>query len=568
MEWRLARGFTRFQYTVGPDQIMTALLRGRGVGLEEEETFFSPDYDRDLHDPFLFRDMDRVMRRIGQAREQEEKVAIFGDFDADGVTSSVILREALEVLGFTPLIYIPHKLEEGHGLSYRAIERFHAEGVKLIFTLDCGMMNHVEIHEARLRGIETIIIDHHHVPEVLPEAVAIINPKLLSDRYPFRELCGAGTSFKVATALYEYFLPERREELKWLLDLAAIGTVADVMPLIGENRVLVKYGLIVLQKTRRPGLQELYRVGRILLDQNHAPTARVIAFQIAPRINAASRMAHAETAHELLATTNQAHSRVLALELEGYNDARRKVTQVVAETVRTIAVSQFSEKKYIVAAQPDFPLGVVGLVAGKIAEEFGKPTALFQRGPEISVGSFRSIPGLSIIEVLEQCSDLFVKYGGHDQAAGLTIANDRFPEFLERYDEILTEKLARVDTKPELLLDLEIMLPEVTLELVERLETLAPFGEGNEEPIFVFRKVVLREVRKVGKENEHWKLLLESMNQVTVEAVGWSLVSLYPHLTVGMRVDIAGHLSKNRWNGSETVQIVIEDIQVMRGGEN
>ena len=290
----------------GYHPVVQALLAERGLTEAAAiERFFFPEYERDIHDPFLFVSMRRVVNRVGEAISRGERVGVFGDYDADGVTSSVILRTALEHLGLTVSTYIPHKLDEGHGLHVNALDAFERAGVTLAFTVDCGMTNHDLLAEAKRRGIDFIVIDHHHVPEVLPDTYAIINPKLADAGYPFTDLCGAGTTFKVAQALYQTFTPDDVGQLKWLLDIVALGTVADVMPLIGENRTLVSYGLIVLGKTRRVGLQELYAVGRLPIDDNHLPTAWTIGFQIAPRINAASRMAHAMQAHELLMATDR-----------------------------------------------------------------------------------------------------------------------------------------------------------------------------------------------------------------------------------------------------------------------
>jgi len=560
--WREKPGFVRFTAPAGPSSIARHLLRQRGVADDTTDAFVTPNYDRDLHDPFFFRDMEKVVNRIALAQKHGERVGVFGDFDADGVTSSVIIRETLEKLGIDTIVHIPHKIDEGHGLSRKALARFKEGEVRLILTLDCGMMNHQEIAEAARLGMETIVIDHHHVPEVLPEAFAIINPKLPADTYPFRELCGAGTSFKVATALYRRLMPERIDELKWLLDVAAIGTVADVMPLIGENRVIVKYGLIVLQKTRRPGLLEMYAVGRISIDDQHAPDARMIAFQIAPRINAASRMAHAETAHELLYTADRVKARVLALELEGYNVARQKVSQAAADNVRAVAELKFRDEKFVIAIGPEFPLGVVGLVAGKVAHEIGKPTGVFQRGEETSTGSFRSIPGFSIIEALEECADLFEKFGGHEQAAGLTIRNDRIDAFLERFGKIVRDRLKDVETVPELPIDAELHPGDITLELVRTLGDLAPFGEGNPEPVFRLSGLEIREARTVGKDGKHWKFSLSHPSFVRpVDAVGWSLVALYPDLGPGHRLEVVCQIEENAWNGRTTLQLKLLDVK-------
>lgn len=550
------------EHPEGAERIVRDLVLQR-VAPDEELRFLTPDYERDLHDPFLFRDMERVVARLGEARASGEPVGIFGDFDADGVTASVIFREALEALGIPTSVYIPHKVDEGHGLNERAIVFFQKAGARLMVTLDCGMMNHAEIEAGLERGLETIIIDHHHVPEVLPKALAIINPKLPNERYPFRDLCGAGTAFKVATALYHRFLPERIGELKWLLDVAAIGTVADVMPLIGENRAIVKYGLLVLAKTRRVGLQELIAVGRIPMSESLPPTARLIAFHIAPRINAASRMAHGKLAHDLLMERDRVKARGLALELEAYNIARQKQSQAVTALVLDLARSQYNDKKFIFAAGPEYPLGIVGLVAGRVAHELGKPACILQTVGEVSRGSFRSIPGLNIIQALEQCGDLLEKFGGHEQAAGMTIRNEHLDTFYNRFNALVEEALVGVETVPELAIDRVLHPEDLSLDLINRLGRLQPFGEGNPEPVFALRSAQLVSVRKVGKDEQHWKLGIERLaGRPPLDVVGWSLVARYPDLAPGMRLDLAGTAAANLWNGRESVQLVLKDIRL------
>lgn len=549
-------------HPLGPQKVVQLLLDERVGAHTVHQHFLFPDYERDLHDPFLFRDMEKVVARFGQAKERGERVGIFGDFDADGVTSSVLFRETMIALGVDHEVYIPHKVDEGHGLNERAIEFFRSKGVTLMVTLDCGMMNHAEIERAKSQGIGTIIIDHHHVPEVLPPAFAIINPKLPNEGYPFRELCGAGTTFKVTTAVYQRYFPERVSELKWLLDVAAIGTVADVMPLIGENRALVKYGLIVLSKTKRVGLQELIAVGRIPMNEDMPPTARLIAFHIAPRINAASRMAHGKLAHDLLMERDRVKARGLALELEAYNIARQKQSQEVTALVKDLAVSKYQDKKFIFAAGPEYPLGIVGLVAGRVAHELGKPTCILQTDNEVSRGSFRSIPGLNIIETLEQCGDMLEKFGGHDQAAGMTIKNDRLEQFYERFNSLVERALQGIETVPELLIDLPLHPLDFSVELIRELEMLQPFGEGNPEPVFALEKARLSAVRTVGKENQHWKLTVDRERGGPLDVVGWSLVSSHPDLRPGMQVDLAGTMAVNSWNGRESIQMVLRDIRL------
>jgi single-stranded-DNA-specific exonuclease len=542
--------------------VTEALFLEREIYDEEaRELFLTPDYDRDTHDPFLFSQMEQVVARFTQARDNKERVGIFGDFDADGVTSSVVMREALDDLGIENVVYIPEKIAEGHGLNTNAIEYFKEEEVSLIVTLDCGMMNHAEIDLANTYGMDVIVIDHHHVPEILPAAHAIINPKLHGEKYPFRELCGAGTTFKVVDALYQRLKPEASEQLKWLLDVVATGTVADVMPLIGENRVLVKYGLMVLAKTRRPGFQAMIETGRLPFDERTMPTARDIGFQIAPRINAASRMAHGMLAHDLLMSKTLDSARPLSVELEKHNNNRRKISTTTAEQVKTKAISDFADKKFIFAVHEDYPYGIVGLIAGRIANELKKPTAVLTRGETESRGSFRSIPEFNVIEALEQCSDILIKYGGHAAAAGMTIKNEHLDTFYERFNALAVEQLAEVDTEPKLTLDMPVMFEHLTPVLYRDLARFAPFGQGNPEPVFSLSNVVIDDVRFVGSGEKHLKLRLKAKSGGKVlDAIAFNLGKQFPDLRIGESIDIAFTLDENTWNGNTTLQLKVVDI--------
>lgn len=542
--------------------VTEALLKARGYDDQESrERFLLPSFDRDIHDPFLFSHMERVVTRIGEAKEKKEKVGIFGDFDADGVTSSVIIREAFTELDIPVVVYIPEKLSEGHGFNIQAVDFFEKEGVKLVLTLDCGMTNHDAISDAKKRGIATIVIDHHHVPEILPEAFAIINPKIATETYPFRELCGAGASFKVAQALYQRYLPTKVDQLKWLLDIVATGTVADVMPLIGENRVIVKYGLIVLSKTKRVGLQEMFAVGRIQINEHMIPDARMIGFQIAPRINAASRMAHAMLAHNLLMEKDAVHARTLALELDALNVARQKQSASVADMVRAVAVEKYSDKKFIFAADEHYPYGIVGLIAGRIAHEFNKPTCVMTKGRETSQGSFRSIPGLNITEVLEECGDMLVKFGGHAQAAGMTIRNEHTDAFYEKFNALVEKQLQGIITEPEQWIDAELKPEHITPQFYRDVALFAPFGEGNPEPVFSLRNMTIREMRMVGNGSKHLKMtLVPEGGSRCFDAIGFSFGTNFPDLKEGAILDIAFQLCENTWNGSTSLQLKLVDI--------
>lgn len=563
-EWKYK--ITELPESTGQEElhpVTEALLTNRGLLTKEDrELFLTPNFDRDIHDPFLFKEMEKIVTRLGEARANLETVGVFGDFDADGVTSSVIMREALQAIGVPVEVYIPEKVNEGHGFNTLAVDFFESKGIKLVLTLDCGIMNHDVILEAKKRGIATIVVDHHHVPEVMPEAYAIINPKVPTETYPFRELCGAGTSFKVAQALYMRYLPKEVEQLKWLLDVVAVGTVADVMPLVGENRCIVKYGLIVLSKTKRVGFQEMFAVGRIPIDEDHIPDAHTIGFQIAPRINAASRMAHAMLAHQLLMERDQAEARVLALELDDCNVRRQKVSTEVTDRVRKIALEKFADKKFIFAADEHFPYGVVGLIAGRIAREFNKPTCIMTRGETTSVGSFRSIAELNIIETLEECGDMLEKFGGHAQAAGMTIRNDRMEEFYEKFNALVEKKLADVVTEPEQWIDLVVKSEHLTPKFYRDLMAFAPFGEGNPEPVFTLENMVVREARLVGNGAKHLKLSLVPQGGIKCfDAIGFSFGTNFPDLKENDVLDVAFTLDENTWNGSTSLQLKLVDMK-------
>lgn len=545
--------------------VTETLLSDRGyVDIQSIEQFFRPDYDRDLHDPFLFVSMRRVVDRMRQAQAGGERIGIFGDYDADGVTSSVLLRLALERLGFSVTVYIPHKEKEGHGVHQNALDAFQKAGVTVMFTVDCGMTNIAEVAEANRLGMDVIIIDHHHVPEIFPDAFAIVNPKVRDCGYPFQELCGAGTTFKVIQALYQELAPERTGELKWLLDLAAIGTVADVMPLIGENRAIVTYGLIVLSKTRNIGLLEMYVTGKLKIDEWNRPDARMIGFQIGPRINAASRMDHGRIAHDLLASKDQSEAVALATQLEQLNNDRRKLSERISGLVRAEAKEQ-KDRRSIIAVHPDYTIGVVGLVAGTIAREIGKPVVVLRQYDTHSTGSLRSIPGLNIIEVVERCGDLLEKFGGHAQAAGLTVKNELLPEFRTRFDEIVNELLPDEVGEPELIIDMRLEPRHLTMELLSDINGFAPFGQGNPEPVFLLDELVIKNIRFVGAGEKHLKInfLPADGSGKTIDGIAFSLGSRFPDLKEGDRVSVVFQLSENTWNGASSLQLKIMDMQLL-----
>ncbi|MFH0969108.1 MAG: single-stranded-DNA-specific exonuclease RecJ [Patescibacteria group bacterium] len=566
MNWKLKEK-TRVENIELPNlhPIALQILFNRGFDSEEKiNGFLYPNYEKGLLDPFLFSEMKKVVERTKKAKENNELTAIFGDYDADGVTASAILKEALEKIGIKTIVYIPDKKLEGYGMNLKAIEEFKEQNVKLIITVDCGITNIEEAKKAKEYGMDVIITDHHYVPENIPEALAIINPNLKKSGYPFQKLAGVGVVFKFIEALYGEFFPSETEQLKWILDLAAIGTVADCVPLVEENRIIAKFGLIVLSKTRRKGLLELFEVARLKIDENNFPDTRKISFQIAPRINAAGRMDHANSAFNLIMETDQARARELALELEGNNQARQKATEQIVNEVRMVSENMFKDKNFIFAVSGHFPIGIVGLAAGKISDEFNKPVAIINKGEKIGQGSFRSIPQVNIIKAIEKCSKFLVKFGGHSQAAGITIKNENLDKFFEKLSEVINKELAGKDLSLYLEIDSEIFPKDLDFELTDQLKKFEPFGEGNEEPVFLMKNLLVENLTKVGSGEKHLKLLLKAQDGTPkiFEAIGFNLTNGFSRLKTGDKIDIVFNISEDNWNGNKKIQLKIVDLKI------
>lgn len=543
--------------------LVVQLLFSRGLTTEEEiRQFVSPNYETDSNDPFLFRDMKKVVARIRQARDKKEIVAIFGDYDADGVTASIIIKETLATLGIESFVYIPDKHLEGYSMNSSAVAEFKKKNVSLIITVDCGITSIAEIEKANSLGIDVIITDHHYVPSIVPSAYAIINPHMDGSGYPFKDLAGVGVAFKVVQAIYHELLNDKKEQTKWMLDLVAIGTIADCVPLIGENRLFAKYGLVVLSKTRRPGFKEMFSVGRMVIDEKNIPDTKKIAFYIAPRINAAGRINHAKLACDLIMENDRAKARGFALELEASNNQRQKMTERVVDEVKILAQNVFKDKKFIFAIGQHFPIGVIGLAAGKIAGQFNKPTAIFQKEKSISRGSFRSIPRINIIETIEKCAEFLVRFGGHSQAAGVSVKNENLDKFYEKMNTLINEQLLGIELVAEIKVDGEVSSKDLNFDLMEALEKLAPFGEGNDEPIFIVKNLTVKEKRIVGNGNKHVKLFLTPADgsPKIFEAISFNGYEKFADITEGNNINILCNIQKDEWNGNKKIEMILIDV--------
>jgi single-stranded-DNA-specific exonuclease len=547
--------------------VVLKLLANRGITTQKEiEDFFGYDY---VVSPDLFEisGMTEAVDRIVVALENKEKVAIFGDYDADGVTATALLFETLENLGFMNLTYyIPDRQLEGYGMNEKALEVLAADGVKLIITVDSGITNVTEVEKAKTLGIDVVITDHHHAPEVLPQAIAIINPHLENSGFAFPDLAGVGVAFKLAQALTQKITPEKIDQLKWMLDLVAIGTVADCVALLGENRTLVKYGLVVLSKTRRVGLLEMFKVGRIEISENCIPDTQKVAFQIAPRINATGRMDHAGVSYRLMMEKDRAHARVLALEVEERNQERQKMTAEIVKEIENVAERDFSDKKFIFVENEHWPVGILGLVAGKVVDKFQKPAIIFQIQEKEYVGSLRSIPEVNIIECLEKCSGLLSKFGGHSQAAGVRIAPENVPQFCEKMTKLVEAELGENEIISKLVIDLELKAQDIDWEFMTDLKKMEPFGMGNREPVFMLKNMRISDVRMVGNGTKHLKLALRATdgNPKIFDAIGFKLGDEFSSLKKDDLIDVVFNLNEDEWNGTKKMQLKLIDLKLAK----
>jgi len=544
--------------------VILQLLYNRGLKTQAEiDEFLNPDYGQDIHNPFLFRDMEKAVKRIFQAIENKEKIMVHGDYDADGVSASVMMVSALRELGANVGIYIPHRITEGYGLNKKTINELAKQGINLIVTVDCGIANHAEIDLAQSKGMDVIVTDHHEALPELPKAFAIINPKVAREKYPFQFLSGAGVAFKVVQALVNRKAnkPLNDGYDKWLLDLVALGTVADCVPLIGENRTLAKYGLVVLRKTRRLGLQELAKVAQISLAGADTYT---IGFQIAPRLNAAGRLDHANTAFELLMTKDWEEAKQIAENLNKKNQERQRTTEKMVQEAREQIGDVDKNKKILIAQKQGWSAGLVGLVAGKLSDEYERPSLVIGLKKDEAVGSGRSIPEFDITQALIKCGDLLTRYGGHSQACGFELLVKNLEKFKTCMIKIASEKLKSEDLSKKTFIDMEIKLEQIDWPLLSLLDSFEPFGEENLQPNFVTYGLEVIQLEKVGADGKHLKLIVkhcESNNCRKLIAFGIGN-SWGDQLKIGDKIDIVFEVSVREWNGQRELQMKVVDLKL------
>ena len=535
------------------NKLLATILVNRNIINEKDINKFLKPTRNDFHDPFLILDMEKAVERIIQAINKQENVTIYGDYDVDGITSITVLKSYLQDRGLEVNTYIPNRLDEGYGLNNNAIDKIAKSGCELMITVDCGISAIDEINYATSLGIETIVTDHHEPGEDIPKALAVIDNKRKDSKYPFRELAGVGVVFKLIQAIsIKLDLPEE-EYLKYL-DIVCIGTISDIVPLVDENRVITKLGLMLVKQTRNVGLRAILQVsGYNKIDSN------TISFGVAPRINACGRMGVAEEALNLFLSKNINQVNELARKLNEHNRVRQETEKDIFENAKKqIEEKHLDENNTIVVAGENWHHGVIGIVSSKITDMYFKPSILLSFEEDgIGKGSGRSIPGFDLHDALMKCNDCIEKFGGHSMAIGITIKRENFEKLKNKLEEIAIEEHIN-EIVPVIKIDAKINLAEVNKDMVESLKELEPFGEGNKMPVFAFKNLKIDSIRALS-EGKHLKLTLKD-NNVIVNAIGFNMGSLAEDYRIGDKIDVVGTLEINSFNGMDSIQINMKDI--------
>ncbi|MBU5442639.1 single-stranded-DNA-specific exonuclease RecJ [Paenibacillus sp. MSJ-34] len=560
MKWVCAKTETdnaeRLAQETGISVFLARLLAARGIeNAEQADLFLHGSLDR-LHDPFLLQGMREAVERIRRALAHREKIRIYGDYDADGVSSTSLMIGLLRQLGADFDYYIPHRALEGYGLNNDAVYDAKQSGVGLIVTVDTGISAAEQIDYANSLGIDVVVTDHHEPPDVLPNAYALVNPKIPGCPYPFKGLAGVGVAFKLAHAMLGRIPAE-------YLELATIGTIADLMPLTDENRIIVRFGIERMRRSEIAGIRALFAVAGIELS---GVTSTNVAFAMAPRINASGRLEHANIAVNLLTTADEQEASGLALELDQLNKERQHMVETIVKEAeeQLYHKSQGGEPPLVVVlAAEGWNAGVIGIVASKILEKHYRPTFVLSIDPETGLckGSARSIPGFDLYEALTECADLMEHFGGHQAAAGMTIHSGKLEELERKLIGLAGRKLAQDDLMPSAEIDLEFELADITIEMIEEIETLAPFGMANPSPRFALRNVRVQERKLLGKEKRHLKLTLADRGR-KLDAIAFGRSDISSLISGNALGDVLGELQVNEWNGVRKPQLMLQDMCV------
>jgi single-stranded-DNA-specific exonuclease len=570
--WKIAESISEEVKQQFPEihPVLLQLLWNRNLRTQEEmDLYLGPDWSRDIHSPALFHQMNKAVQRIFQALEQKETITVHGDYDADGVCGNTLLLTCLRDLCRAFLFdeklvtsYIPHREKEGYGLSVETVEHLNThEHTKLIITVDCGISNKQAIDHAKTFGTDTIICDHHAIPDEIPDQTIIIHPLIKGETYPNKFLCGTGVAFKLACSLYEEArkrgakIPEGFE--KWLLDLVAVATVTDVMPLLGENRLLEMFGLLVLNKTKRIGLRKLIEISGGTFGTLDTTS---IGFQIGPRLNAAGRINHATEALDLLLAEDETLATELAMRLQETNKERqRQSSQMFGEAKVFLSTLPFTN--ILIAISDSWSPGLVGLVAGKLVNEHKRPVYVIGKSGDLYVGSGRTFGDFDVTSALHHVSAHLEKFGGHPQACGFSIrGEENLKLVVDSLHAFALEKIKQEDLIPHLDIEKELTLEEINWSLFDSLERCRPFGHGNTEPLFSSRGLTLVSFAPVGNEGKHLKLSVRSPQGQILPAIAFGFGDRAQNISLGQSIDLVYHVRVNEWNGNRELQLQVEDI--------
>ena len=534
------------------NKLLATILVNRNVVKKEDIDLFLKPTRNNFHDPLLMPDMKIALNRILKAIKNKEKIIIYGDYDVDGITSTTVLKNFLEERGLHVDSYIPNRLDEGYGLNNDALDTIVKKGYNLMITVDCGISAVDEIDYANTLGIETIITDHHEPGEKLPNAIAVVDAKRKDSCYPCRDLAGVGVVFKLIQAIGQSLGLDEKEYLKYL-DIVCIGTISDIVPLVDENRVIAKLGLLLVEQTRNMGLKSiLISSGYKKIDSN------TISFGVAPRINASGRMGHQEEALELFLSNDLDTVTKLTNNLSGYNLKRQEIErEIYNEALNKIEKDGLYNDNVLVVTGNNWHHGVIGIVASKITEKYFKPTILLSFDDDYGKGSGRSIPGFDLHNALLKCEDSLYKFGGHAMAVGVTVEKDKISKFKHDLQKIAKESHIEEIT-PIIKIDAELSLNEVSKEEIDSLKLLEPFGEGNKMPLFAFRNLKIDSIRALS-DGKHLKLTLQDNNSI-IDCIGFNMGELADEYRIGDKIDVVGVLEINSFNGLDNIQINLKDV--------
>lgn len=536
----------------GVDSLVARLLYNRGITSSAEADSFLKADQRLCIDPFLLPDMHAAVNRVFKALFSGEKIAIYGDFDADGITATALLVQGLTALGGDVVPYIPHRMFEGYGLKVAALEKLRKQGVTLVITVDTGITAFSECEKARKMGMDILITDHHVPLQELPPAPIIVDPKRVDSECPFVDFAGVGVAFKLLQAM---LAGSTREDLiKSSLELVTLGTITDMSPLVSENRYWVKNGLKLLSKTSRIGLLELMSCASI--DRSRLST-ETVSYQIGPRLNSAGRLDDAGTSYQLLVTQDRVQANILAMELEEKNKERQRIVAETYEKARSQILEDGADRFILMAADADYPAGVMGLVAGRLSEEFYRPVILFKIGTDSCRGSARSIEEFDLMDALKSCHHLLTRYGGHARAAGFNIHTRDLQQLQKTLKQLAEDKLKGLDLRPHIDIDAEVPLSSFSKGVYEEIKQLEPYGVSNPVPVFLSRKVEVVEQKLVGNQNDHIKLKLKQDN-ITWDTMGFRLGNYIGDL--GRHIDIVYSVEVDNFNGKGQLRLNLLDF--------